>query len=337
MKKLISILSIILILFISLPTINAENSTSHFILIYMDQNYKKGDFFEMSKSGITNFVILSLDDFDNNQDNYLNKLIPRTLFTMLRITQEVPNANLWIATPHMNSMTHPYYFSTALEKIYNYLLEIQKSMPIIWRNNIKGIYMNTETIIGQVDYNNLYANFTISFMNDLAFRIHEYLDKKVLWIPYYGYGDHAARIIKNLGYIVNTTPIFDYVLIQPHYYFDGDNIKNLDGVFYSVINQEICYRDKKIVTPRTSNSKSKIGFLIEISSAIKWENAEVYQSRYNQYRFNFIGLRNIFPSGFYSGGANDVDYKRIHDFYINNRNNEQLFDILSNNMLYIMY
>ena len=330
MKKIYICLIILTLLITLTPSVEAKEENPRFILIYMDQNYNEGAFEKLAYSGITDFILLSLDDFNYQQSNYINQLMPRTFYTILKIIEEVPNANIWIGTPHMTSMTHPYFYNTALNKVYDYILEIKKSMPLIWEKNIKGIYMNTEAVIGKVYYSNINANYTISFMNDLGYRIHEYLDKEFLWIPYYGYGDNAAEVIKKLGYIANTTPIFDYILIQPHYFFDGDSIKNLDGVFYSVINQEICYRDKTPIISRTTNATAKIGFLIEVSSIINWDNTNTYQKRYNLYVFYYKGLRSIFPSGFYSGGAIDLDIKRIYNFYKANYYSEQLVDSINN-------
>jgi len=330
MKKYLLLISIIFILLFPSSTVFAKEQSPHFVLIYMDQNYSENTFKKLAQSGITDFIVLSLNDFDYNQKNYIDKLMPRTFYTILKIIEEVPDAKIWIGTPHMTSMTHPYFYSTALNKIYDYILELKNSMPLIWENNIKGIYMNTEAIIGKVYYSNIYANFTISFMNDLSYRIHSYLDKQFLWVPYYGYGDNAAEVIKKLGYIANTTPIFDYILIQPHYFFDGDHIKNLDGVFYSVINQEIRYRDNATVINRLPRATAKIGFLVEVSSIVNWDNSGEYKKRYSLYVYNYIGLRNIFASGFYSGGANDLDFTKIYAFYIANNYSEQYVDFHDN-------
>ncbi|MBN2853226.1 MAG: DUF4855 domain-containing protein [Clostridia bacterium] len=330
MKKAVTIIMVCLILIMNFADVKAIESEPHFILVYMDQDYNEGDFRKMSQSGITDFIILSLNNFDHREENYITMLLPRTLYTIQKIIDEVPEASLYIATPHMNSMTHPYYFKNSLEKIYRYFLEIEKSLPEIFDANVTGFYMNTEAIIGEVDYHDLTSNFTVSIMNDLSYRIHEYLHKKFLWIPYYGYGDNAAEIIKRVGYIANTTPFFDYILIQPHYYFDGDSRKNLDAVFYSVINQKICYRDMVPVIEKTSNASAEIGFLNELNSMIRWDSSKTFEKRFGLYTYNFKGLRNSFPSGFYTGGVNDVDYQRIADFYKDRLYSEQWIDLIEN-------
>ncbi len=330
MKKLGYIILIVVIVVGNLfsPTTFAsfKEPISHFVLIYMDHNYDQGDFLEMKRSGITDYIIVSLDDFDHSKDNYITKLIPRTFYTMLRITQEIPDANIWIATPHMTSMTHPYYFDTALDKVYDYILEIEKSFPIIWENNIKGVYLNTEAVIGEVDYQNIYDNYSLSFMNDLSFRVHEYLDKQLMWIPYYGYGENAAEVIKKLGFVANTTPIFDIILIQPHYYFDESVKENFDAIFYSILRQEICYRNLVPVIERTSNATATIGFLNEVSSMVTNDSTGVYAKRYQLYKFYFTGLRNLYPSGYYTGGANDVQYEKMYQFYLGGYDIEKLID-----------
>src|SRR5690606_15797959 len=130
-------------------------------------------------------------------------------------------------------------------------------------NNIAGVYMNMESIYGTVNYSSLLGNSCIKLMNDLSFRVKNNLAKKFLWIPYYGYGVNATTIIKNIGYVANQSTIFDYVLIQPHYYFDDTIAANIDGLQSSVSNQGVRYRDGVLVTPMLSTNV--IGAEMEMS------------------------------------------------------------------------
>lgn len=162
--------------------------------------------------------------------------------------------------------------------------------------------MNEEAVYGSVDYNNIMGNATIKLMNDLSYRVHTNLSKKFLWIPYYGFGSDPATIIKNIGYVSDKSTIYDYVMIQSHYYFDSTVQSNLDGVFYSVNSQSVSYRDGVIVTPKTSSTI--IGVEMEFDWHIVPPNAYAdYQSRYNEYVSKFSGFKCFYPFAFYWDGT----------------------------------
>ncbi|MGE6260127.1 hypothetical protein ACQKCU_19980 [Heyndrickxia sporothermodurans] len=207
-----------------------------------------------------------------------------------------------------------------MNPFYNYITQVQKDIGPNW-SNVRGIYMNSESIYTSVDYTNLMANTEIKLMNDLSYRVHSNLTKQFLWIPYYGYGSNAATTIKNLGYVINTTNIYDIAILQPHYYFDSSVQANLEGVYYSIKNknnpskQGVSYRDGVIVTPKTSNTI--IGAEMESDWHIASSNPDpTYFQRYNEYKAKFSELKGSYPLAFYWDGdvRNALNYI-INPFY----------------------
>ena len=171
-----------------------------------------------------------------------------------------------------------------------------------YTSNIVGIYMNQESVYGTVNYSSLLTNSEIKLMNDLSYRVHANLGKKFLWIPYYGFGTNAATIIKNIGYVANTTNIYDYVVIQPHYYFDSSVYSNLNGVYQSVQKQSVTYRDGVVVVPKTSSTV--IGVEMEINNAITYSPPDQsYLGRYNEYVSTFGGFLGSYPFAYYWDGS----------------------------------
>lgn len=90
--------------------------------------------------------------------------------------------------------------------------------------------------------------------------------KQLLWIPYYGMGTNAAKIIMDMGYAADKVQIFDYYIIQPGYLFNPSEWPgNFDGICASMCQNKVCYRDGVAVIA-SKVSTSKIGFELEYDS-----------------------------------------------------------------------
>lgn len=131
-----------------------------------------------------------------------------------------------------------------------------------------------------------------------------------LWIPYYGYGENPAAIIKNIGYVADSVQIFDYVLLQPHVFFDQSTTSgNFAGIIASMQANKICYRDGvNVVANKTSTTQ--IGFEMEFS--VYTANAE---SLYNQYVAAFSSYKS-YPQAFYWAQYGDNNtFGKINAWY----------------------
>jgi hypothetical protein len=103
-----------------------------------------------------------------------------------------------------------------------------------WKNNVKGIYFNVESIYGEFNPNKPIDNVVIELANDLSHHLHTKLFKKLLWVPYLKlHVDIPLRIAT-----VANMDIFDYILLQPMWYFgsryNNETKENLDWAFWGV-------------------------------------------------------------------------------------------------------
>lgn len=324
------------------------------VLVYTDSTteYTLDDVHKFAKNApyVKDYVILNREHNVTGGD-----IIYQALDVAKLIYQSKPTARIWLGTPTYDSELQLGYW---YNKMY---LEVLKSTflddstgRLIWKNCVKGIYINMESIYGDVDYtssNTLLENESIKLANDIAYYVRNELqlydedttstNLDVLWIPYYGYAqysngnlqtDLSAQIIKNLGYVISRTNIFDIAIIQPAYYeFSLGNsitkepdtilVKNLDGVKYSLDKNSVCYRNGVEVISRSTSTTATIGFEMEIDNT--YDNVEERGrngDRYNKYVDKFINYRNK-PVCYYAGGK-----KSLTDciYYINLFYNENI-------------
>lgn len=122
--------------------------------------------------------------------------------------------------------------------------------------------------------------------------------KKLLWVPYAGFGRNYDTTFIDIAYIANTTDIFDTVLLQPGVYekHDPDDsttfsiLDNLDVIRNSMNMQEVRSRDdnstdKRVVAKRSS---TKIGCQMEAD-----EKMFTIKRFFDNYNFSFNALNSI--------------------------------------------
>lgn len=218
---------------------------------------------------------------------------------MANVVLKIHNTNsaldIWIGTPEIDSSSYASATSAnCLNPFTNYISAVQTNVGnSIWNNRVKGVYYAQESIYGSVDYMNLNNNAQIRLMNDFAYRVHTNFGKDLLWIPYYGYGTNAqaSDIIKKIGYIANTKPIFNCVVMQPHYENFGIEpgpISNITAIKYSVENQTVVYRNNVQVVSRSSSATAVIGAELEYN---EWKYGESRIDTYIEYFSTFSGNR----------------------------------------------
>ena len=114
------------------------------------------------------------------------------------------------------------------------------------------------------------AHPQVAMLNNVASYIRNTHGKKVLWIPYYGKWDNWNNTLYSVGVIANKTNIFDYVIMQPSYYNDGNvseaTIDNLYGIRESITLNKVVGRPSAYsVVTGSKTSNTKIGAEMEIS------------------------------------------------------------------------
>lgn len=275
------------------------------------------DWQALANSPLTDFIIIprESDIYGSNEAGYQSKLAPFMINVINQLVARKNTAKVWLGTPGLSSKNYS-LASSSLDPLYNYLDYVRNQVgTTVWENNIGGVYMNMESIYGTVDYNNILANPCIKLMSDLSSKVHNNLKTKFLWIPYYGYGSDPAEIIKRIAYVTNKSTIFDYVVIQPHYYFDGSVASNLTGVKYCISKQSISYRDGLVVTPKVS--KTVIGPEMELDwHVVPPNDYSDYLDRFDKYVVTFDEFKGTYPIIFYwDGSLQNALNKRINPFF----------------------
>lgn len=281
------------------------------------ETFTNEDWQALANSPLTDFIIIPKDisTYGGTEAGYKSQLAPFMANVANQIITRKNTAKVWIGTPGLSS-TNFNLAASNLQPFYNYLDQVRTLLGnSTWSNNIGGVYMNMESIYGTVDYSNITGNSCIKLMNDLSNLVHTNLNTKFLWIPYYGYGSNPDEIIKRMAYVSNKSTIFDYVVIQPHYYFDGSVGINLIGVKSCVKNQAISYRDGSIVTPKAS--KTMIGAEMELDwHIVAPNNYSANLSRYTEYVTSFGQYKGTYPIIFYwDGTLQNALTGRINPFF----------------------
>ncbi|MCX8129652.1 MAG: DUF4855 domain-containing protein [Clostridia bacterium] len=224
-----------------------------------------------------------------------------------RIWAKNPNAKVWFSFPVIPHTTFAYlYTSQCRTKIVDRIKDSISSTN--WSNNVLGFYYGTESptqwytkfnTSNTTDFNNPVVNN----MNGLSSYVHGF-SKKMLWIPYYrdGSSTSTSDLPRRLAYISCRTNIFDYVDLQPSYYFNSALTNNLNLVKICVQNNTIVNSSGNAIVSKTSSTQ--IGCEMEIDTDINSDSSAL--SRYNQYVSAFSSYRGSKHISFYCSERNSL-------------------------------
>lgn len=169
---------------------------------------------------------------------------------------------------------------------------------------VKGFYMAEETV-----YDSPNGSYTaeshpqIKMFQTMSTYV-EGKGKKMLWAPHWGTGN-----LLKVGHIVHKTNIFDYVLIQPGYYFcygtsngwEPNWDQNCEAVRRMVQSQRVQYQGGGPVIAESSitHSKTKIGCQMEIDGkyGTTSPNGYNYATLYAHYKDVFSTDSGAFAKG----------------------------------------
>lgn len=210
------------------------------------------------------------------------------------------DVKLWFSVPsaeNFHALTH--LFAPAWSDTVDM---IKNTVPAdIWQNNVQGIYYAGEDIVtsGYTGFDpdapqDNFNNPIVYSMRAVSDKVHSY-GKKLLWIPYY---HEAAPSSKNLGYVVNLTDIFDYVIIQPSFFFNSARTVEIEIVSNCVKQQAVVDINGNIIGGKKI-SKTEIGFEMEIDHQF-FEN-DAYAERYYAYEKAFGSFAGTRPAAYYAG------------------------------------
>ena len=247
--------------------------------------------------------------------------------------QNGKTVKVWFGFPQLLDQCY------AAASAYNYYYDVYVYNPIKTAMENKKMWDDVEGFYyGQEDLSPWYTKFTFSttstainncFDNPIVKNMKCLADivkksengsKKMLWIPYYRdvadqYGD--TQIGTRLGYMVNRTNIFNYVILQPSYYFDPDvKATNVTLVKNCVTANKILNKNGSVISG-SKTSSTEIGDEMECEKTIStgdddWTAAQ-YQSRYNAYvnAFGQFILTSPHIMAFYCGTAADLESTKV--------------------------
>ena len=246
----------------------------------------------------------------------------------LRLIKTDPNVKLYISIPGVKFHDLSYeYIEPVKEKLMKGIKQkLDKVNPTYWEKNIEGYYFSTEGIPyyyswfkpdKTIDFNNP----VVKTMSSLSNEVHQVYNKKFIWIPFYGSSlgmdeYYNKNPFVRIGYIANRTDIFDYVIIQPTYYFYSD-IKNIPFIKASVDNNIVLDTDQSIIGG-IKCSNTIIGPEMEIDGKYapvpgKEADAKAYKERYQEYVQAFSGAKQKYPVAFYAGSRDDLFKDEVYN------------------------
>jgi len=269
-----------------------------------------------------------------DRNNSLDYFSDEAVDLALKLIKTDSSVKIYIAIPGVNfHALNDEYIEPVKEKLIKGIKEkLDKKNPDYWSKNIEGFYFSTEGIPyyyswfkpdKTIDFNNP----VVKTMSSLSNEIHQVYHKKFIWIPYYGGSLNLAEYYNKdsfvrIGYIANKTDIFDYVILQPTYYFNSD-LKNIPIIKASIENNAVLDNEQNIIGGIKS-SNTIIGAEMEIDknyapAAGKEAAAKAYGERYQEYVNAFKNAGQKYPVAFYAGSRddlfNDTVYNAVKSFF----------------------
>lgn len=285
---------------------------------------------KIDSTGILNSVKSDYLNFYKNIDrkNSLDYFSDEAVDLALRLIKTDPSVKIYIAIPGVSfHALADEYIEPVKEKLIKGSKEkLDKVNPNYWQKNIEGFYFSTEGIPyyyswfkpdKTIDFNNPVVKTMNSFSNE----IHQVYNKKFVWIPYYGGSLNMEEYYNKdsfvrVGYIANRTDIFDYVILQPTYYFYSD-FKNIPFIKASIENNAVLDNEQSIIGGIKS-SNTIIGAEMEIDKnyapvAGKESFAKAYGERYREYVNAFKEAGKKCPIAFYAGSRDDLFNEAVYN------------------------
>lgn len=268
------------------------------------------------------------NEYKNKLNNFsssvtLNKLVDAEVALANSIINEDSNATIWFSFPHIYFASCATSYEDALTW---YVDELKSSIGTSkWNNNVRGFYWGTEavgqyyTAFNTSSPSTYYDNQMIQLMAEMGSYIGNSAQgyKEFLWMPYTPSDSEVGNINTTYsyirgGYVANKTNIFDYVLLQPGYYFHSYKYTALGKVLSSVQNNKV-YNLSGSVIGGSKTSNTRIGVVMEIDSNIAGSNSG-YNDRYYEYTIRFDDSQ---PVCFYAGDRNSTMNSTVF-YYVNN-------------------
>lgn len=245
----------------------------------------------------------------------LNDYVDEAVAFAQRIVSIKPDVRLWFSVP----VTAMHALSDLQGPIWNqYVIDAFKDKvgSEIWDNNIMGLYFAQEDAYpGFTKFNpdnpeNDFDNQIVMSMHDVSDKIHSY-NKSMVWIPYCIESDGFGwEVYRRIGYIANTTDIFDAVTIQPKIYFGQNTADDIGFLKESLDKGAFIDPETGEIVGEKKTSSTRIGIEIELDARMLRDDD--YKERFNNQFDFFKPYVGKIPFTFYAGAPEDL--MRLTDY-----------------------
>lgn len=266
--------------------------------------------------------------FKNDYRERIERVSDEVSFNMFRekslncaktVWQANPNAKVWFTFPGIE------HYGLAEKFINPFKNELVDKLKAALTDDewarVAGFYWSTECVVNDytdfdyedMEYNSTFNNPIVKAIKACSDHVRSY-GKKMLWIPYYRHGDWSQGG-KRLGYIANRTDFFDYMVLQPTYYFNEILGANIEAVRKGVEKQAVTdfygqiFGGEKI-------SKTAIGPEMEIEGNKAWKciHEPGNEARYMAYVNAYKSFVDEVPIVYYAGNRDALMDPKIIDF-----------------------
>ena len=302
------------------------------ILSRMNESYV---FHGTSKSALVTSYGNMLDDYASSAATYCNLQVLADAQVELaqRLISEDSSVSIWFCFPVIAYFPCALEYEDAFTDYVNYIKNEMTSST--WRNNVRGFYWATETVGWSATFtSNASSNFGnphVMLMDAMGDLVKGTYGKEFMWMPYttttagVGLDKNDVR----MGYVANRSTIFDYVLLQPGYYWDTNDVECLRRVAASATNNKVynysassSYTNSTVVGGGKVSGAADIGVVMEIDDKIvngsEEHAASYYNNTYYEYTLKFGSIKSNVPIVFYAGAQPSLMNHTVVFNYVKN-------------------
>ena len=268
---------------------------------------------------------------DDSSVHNLTAYVDRCVSLVKKLVNADSNCKIWLTFPvllydcYVAAVRYNYYYETYILNAFKTKLTASGH----W-DNIVGFYYSNESIepwftnFDNSAVNSQFNNPVVMNMKYLSDKV-KAQGKKMLWIPYYRSPSGDDRYSR-LAYVANKTNIFDYVILQPTYYFDASLGASNVTLVKNCVTSQACKYSSGSTVGGSKTSSTDIGAEMELNSYYTKGNgstsAAEYKSRYETYGDNLSGFITGSPKrdvAFYAGNPDEITqsavFNRVSSFF----------------------
>lgn len=250
-----------------------------------------------------------------------------------RIIDASSSATIWFSFPFISFYPCALEYEEPFTDYANYIKSQMSTSD--WNRNVRGFYWATEEIGWSATFTsssaNNFGNPHVMLMDAMSDLVKGSYGKEFLWMPYMettagvGLDKNDVRV----GYVANRSTIFDYILLQPGYYFNGNDkleclrrstacATNNKVYFYSASNS---YTNSNVVGGSKVSGAADIGVVMEINDAIVYGDdshpASFYNDTYYECTLKFNPIKSQVPIIFYAGARDSLMQTTVFNYIKN--------------------